>query len=89
VLTAACAAWGALAIVYSGPQNAVVRSGLAGAFVVVSLAALIALAWCLVVFAFTGGEHLAISIETRKENGEEYSTLKEVSPPVRAILRRR
>jgi hypothetical protein len=27
-------------------------------------------------FAFEGGDHLAISIETRKEKGEEYSTLK-------------
>ncbi len=27
-------------------------------------------------FAFSGDEHLAISIETRKEKGEEYSTLK-------------
>jgi len=27
-------------------------------------------------FAFAGGEHLAISIETRKEKGEGYSTLK-------------
>jgi hypothetical protein len=27
-------------------------------------------------FAFTGGDHLAISIETRKEKGEAYSTVK-------------
>jgi len=27
-------------------------------------------------FAFEGGDHLAVSIETRKERGEEYSTLK-------------
>jgi hypothetical protein len=27
-------------------------------------------------FAFTGGEHLAVSIETRMEKGEKYSTLK-------------
>ncbi|MFT3849956.1 MAG: DUF4105 domain-containing protein [Propionivibrio sp.] len=27
-------------------------------------------------FAFAGDEHLAVSIETRKENGEDYSTLK-------------
>ncbi len=27
-------------------------------------------------FAFEGGDHLAVSIETRKEKGEEYSTLK-------------
>lgn len=27
-------------------------------------------------FAFAGGEHLAVSIETRKEKGEAYSTLK-------------
>jgi len=27
-------------------------------------------------FAFSGGDHLAISIETRKEKGEDYSTLK-------------
>ena len=27
-------------------------------------------------FSFEGGEHLAVSIETRKEEGEEYSTLK-------------
>jgi hypothetical protein len=27
-------------------------------------------------FAFEGGDHIAVSIETRKEKGEEYSTLK-------------
>lgn len=35
-----------------------------------------AVAHVFVSFAFTGGDHLAISIETRKEKGEDYSTLK-------------
>ena len=35
-----------------------------------------AIAHTFVSFAFAGGEHLAISIETRKEKGEGYSTLK-------------
>jgi hypothetical protein len=35
-----------------------------------------AIAHIFVSFAFTGGDHLAISIETRKEKGEDYSTLK-------------
>lgn len=35
-----------------------------------------AIAHTLVSFAFAGGEHLAISIETRKEKGEAYSTIK-------------
>jgi hypothetical protein len=35
-----------------------------------------AIAHVFVSFAFTGGEQLAVSIETRKERGESYSTLK-------------
>jgi hypothetical protein len=35
-----------------------------------------AIAHTLVSFAFAGGDHLAISIETRKEKGEAYSTIK-------------
>lgn len=35
-----------------------------------------AVAHIFVSFAFAGGDHLAISIETRKEKGESYSTLK-------------
>ncbi len=35
-----------------------------------------AIAHTFVSFAFAGGDHLAISIETRKEKGEGYSTLK-------------
>lgn len=35
-----------------------------------------AIAHIFVSFAFAGGDHLAVSIETRKEKGEEYSTLK-------------
>jgi len=35
-----------------------------------------AIAHTLVSFAFAGGDHLAISIETRKEKGEGYSTIK-------------
>jgi len=35
-----------------------------------------AIAHIFVSFAFAGGDHLAISIETRKEKGERYSTLK-------------
>jgi hypothetical protein len=35
-----------------------------------------AIAHTFVSFAFTGGDHLAISIETRKEKGEGYSTIK-------------
>jgi hypothetical protein len=35
-----------------------------------------AVAHIFVSFAFTGGDHLAVSIETRKEKGEDYSTLK-------------
>jgi hypothetical protein len=35
-----------------------------------------AVAHIFVSFAFAGGDHLAISIETRKEKGEDYSTLK-------------
>ncbi|SFH33026.1 protein of unknown function [Nitrosospira sp. Nsp14] len=35
-----------------------------------------AIAHIFVSFAFAGGDHLAISIETRKEKGEGYSTLK-------------
>jgi hypothetical protein len=35
-----------------------------------------AIAHIFVSFAFSGGDHLAISIETRKEKGEAYSTLK-------------
>ena len=35
-----------------------------------------AIAHIFVSFAFTGGDHLAISIEARKEKGEGYSTLK-------------
>ena len=35
-----------------------------------------AIAHVFVSFAFSGGDHLAISIETRKEKGEDYSTLK-------------
>jgi hypothetical protein len=35
-----------------------------------------AIAHIFVSFAFAGGDHLAISIETRKEKGEAYSTLK-------------
>jgi Domain of unknown function (DUF4105) len=35
-----------------------------------------AIAHIFVSFAFAGGDHLAISIETRKEKGEDYSTLK-------------
>ena len=35
-----------------------------------------AIAHTFVSFAFAGGEHLAISIETRKEKGESYSTVK-------------
>jgi hypothetical protein len=35
-----------------------------------------AIAHTLVSFAFAGGDHLAISIETRKEKGEDYSTIK-------------
>jgi hypothetical protein len=62
VLTVACGAWGALAIIYSGPDNALMRIVLAAAFIVATLGALIALAvrawrwralaWYLVVFAF-------------------------------------
>jgi hypothetical protein len=35
-----------------------------------------AIAHTFVSFAFAGGDHLAISIETRKEKGENYSTIK-------------
>lgn len=35
-----------------------------------------AIAHIFVSFAFAGGDHLAVSIETRKEKGEDYSTLK-------------
>jgi hypothetical protein len=35
-----------------------------------------AIAHTFISFAFAGGEHLAISIETRKEKGEGYSTIK-------------
>ncbi len=35
-----------------------------------------AIAHVFVSFAFAGGDHLAVSIETRKEKGEGYSTLK-------------
>ena len=35
-----------------------------------------AIAHTFVSFAFAGGDHLAISIETRKEKGEDYSTIK-------------
>jgi len=35
-----------------------------------------AIAHTFVSFAFSGGEHLAISIETRKKKGDDYSTLK-------------
>ena len=35
-----------------------------------------AVAHIFVSFAFVGGDHLAVSIETRKEKGEDYSTLK-------------
>jgi hypothetical protein len=35
-----------------------------------------AIAHIFVSFAFAGGDHLAVSIETRKEKGESYSTLK-------------
>jgi hypothetical protein len=35
-----------------------------------------AIAHIMVSFAFAGGDHLAVSIETRKEKGEGYSTLK-------------
>lgn len=35
-----------------------------------------AVAHIFVSFAFAGGDHLAVSIETRKEKGEDYSTLK-------------
>jgi hypothetical protein len=35
-----------------------------------------AIAHIFVSFAFAGGDHLAVSIETRKEKGETYSTLK-------------
>ncbi len=35
-----------------------------------------AIAHTFVSFAFAGGDHLAISIETRKEKGEAYSTIK-------------
>lgn len=35
-----------------------------------------AIAHIFVSFAFAGGDHLAISIETRKEKGEDYSTIK-------------
>ena len=35
-----------------------------------------AIAHIFISFAFNGGDHLAISIETRKEKGEDYSTLK-------------
>jgi len=35
-----------------------------------------AIAHIMVSFAFEGGDHLAVSIETRKEKGEGYSTLK-------------
>ena len=35
-----------------------------------------AIAQTFVSFAFAGGDHLAISIETRKEKGEAYSTVK-------------
>lgn len=35
-----------------------------------------AIAHIFVSFAFAGGDHLAVSIETRKEKGEAYSTLK-------------
>jgi hypothetical protein len=172
-LTAATGAWGVLALAYSGPQSDVLRYGLAAAFGLASLAALLALgvrgwrwravgaylvlfalllawwrgiepssqrdwqtdvaklayaeiegdivtvrnirnfayrsetdytpAWydkrfdlstlegvdlvavywmgpaiahTFVSFAFAGGDHLAISIETRKEKGEGYSTLR-------------
>jgi hypothetical protein len=35
-----------------------------------------AIAHIFISFAFEGGDHLAVSIETRKEKGEDYSTLK-------------
>ena len=35
-----------------------------------------AVAHIFVSFAFAGGDHLAVSIETRKEKGEDYSTIK-------------
>jgi hypothetical protein len=35
-----------------------------------------AIAHIFVSFAFAGGDHLAVSIETRKEKGEDYSTIK-------------
>jgi hypothetical protein len=35
-----------------------------------------AIAHIFVSFAFAGGDHIAVSIETRKERGENYSTLK-------------
>ncbi|HVK56460.1 MAG TPA: DUF4105 domain-containing protein [Burkholderiales bacterium] len=173
LLIAACGAWGALALAYSGPQNLILRNSLAAGFAAVSLTALIALtsrhyrwrafagylalftvlvlwwrgiepsndrdwqtdvtrlayatiednvvtvrnirnfdyrsetdytpayydkrfdldklegvdlvtsywmgpaiAHVFLSFAFAGGDHLAISIETRKEKGEGYSTLK-------------
>lgn len=173
VLTAATGGWGVLALTYSGPHEQTVRSGLAAAFGMVTLAALIALifrrwrwyalasffvvfailviwwrgiepsnerdwqvdvavlpyatvegdvvtvhnirnfdyrseydytpayydkrfnlsklvgvelvavywmgpaiAHSFVSFAFAGGDHLAVSIETRKETGEAYSTIK-------------
>lgn len=173
LLTAATGGWGALALTYSGPQSEALRSSLAAAYALVSLAALIALgfprwrwralsayfvlftvlvvwwrgiepsnerdwqtdvavlpyatiegdmvtvhnirnfdyrgetdytpayydkrfdlhklegidlvavywmgpaiAHIFVSFAFAGGDHLAVSIETRKEKGEDYSTIK-------------
>lgn len=44
LLIVAVGGWGVLAIVYSGPRDDTLRNGLAGAFAVASLAALIALA---------------------------------------------
>ena len=173
LLTAAAGIWGALAVMYSGPQSDLVRNGLAAAVALLSLAALVAvgfrrwrwrafgaylalfmalvvwwrgiepsnerdwqadvavlsratiegdavtvhnirnfdyrsetdytpayydkrfdlsklegvdlvavywmgpaIAHTFVSFAFAGGDHLAISIETRKEKGEGYSTIK-------------
>lgn len=172
-LTAACGAWGVLALTYSGPHNDALRTSLAGTFAIVSLGALMALvfrrwrwrvfagffllfaavlfwwrgiepsnardwqtdvavlpyatvegdlvtvhnirnfdyrsefdytpayydkrfdlrqlegvdlvavywmgpdiAHVFLSFAFAGDDHLAVSIETRKEKGEEYSTIK-------------
>lgn len=43
LLTVSSAAWGVLAVVYSGPQNAVVRYALAAAFALVAIATLVAL----------------------------------------------